>query len=302
MKQSEGGYDFHARLIHQKRAEALADGKSIVEAFRVWLEQAAAELEAGRLWISPAVARGIDTYRDEMSPALKARADALEAREGWYEQSKVSIRVLKRALDVLLAEEDPAAAEVAVWLGEALAVDGTVEDLNLETLITQFESLAANNNESILVRLRLLVAETTGDWNSLLEDVSADVLSAADTGLVLCRYGRWLAFEGRAEEATTAYQDAVNPLAEADLLGDTAGALRSIAMVQERYIGISESLIENLELARLASPEPSRFRRSGDPRTVSVEALHRARGSMERFLMHIETHGATCGRRGFRAT
>lgn len=273
---SEGGYDFHARLIHQKRAEALADGESIEEAFRVWLNEAGGELEVGSLWISPAVARGIDTRRAEMASSLQARADAVEALEGWYEQSVISIRVLKRALDLLIAEEDQAAPEVAVWLGEALAVDGTVEGLNLESLVTPFESLAAQSDESTSVRLRLLLAETTGDWASLIEEVSTDALSPANSGLVLCRHGRWLALQGRADEATTAYRDAIDQLAEADLLGDTAGALRSVAMVQERYIGYSDAIVDNFELAKLVSNESSRFRRSGNPRTASIESLHRA--------------------------
>jgi hypothetical protein len=106
-KLSKKGYDFHARLIRHKRADALADGGEAEEAFRVWLNEAADELQIGRLWISPAVARGIDTHRDKMPSFLQATADALEALEGWYEQPAVSIRILKRAFDVLIGLEDP---------------------------------------------------------------------------------------------------------------------------------------------------------------------------------------------------
>lgn len=203
---SEEGYEVHARLLRHKRAEALADGGLTEEAFRIWLDDARAELETGRLWISPAVARGIDTHRDNMPSSLQARADALEALEGWYEQSVISIRILTRALEALLAEEDPAAKEVAVWLGEALAVDGTAEGLSLGSLIPQIEPLATNRDDSTSVRLRLLVAETTGEWSSLMEEVSTDALSSANAALVLCRYGRWLALHGKAEEAISVYR------------------------------------------------------------------------------------------------
>lgn len=48
-------------------------------------------------------------------------------------------------------------------------------------------------------------------------------------------------------------------------------------MIQERYIGLSDSIVENYELAKLVSNEPSRFRRSGNARNASFEALHEAR-------------------------
>jgi hypothetical protein len=274
---SEKGYEFHAHLMRQKHAEALAEAGAGEEAFLIWLNEAAAELESGRLWISSAVVSGIDTHRASMPSSLQARADAVEALEGWNEYPEISIRVLKRVLDELVADDDPASAEVAVWLGEALAVDGTVEGVEFKSLVTQFEALAGTSTGSTSIRLRLLLAEATGEWSSLAQEVATDALSAEQAGLVLCRHGRWLALHGRAEEAISAYRQAIDHLTEADLLGDTANALRSISMIEERYIGLSDSLIENFELAKLVSNEASRFRRHVNARNASFEALHQAR-------------------------
>lgn len=270
----EAGYGFHASLVRQRRAEAFAIGGAIEAAYTAWLDDAASELEGGSLWIPSHAKRGLDAHRDAVGPLLAARAVALEGLEAWYEQPVVAIRAMRRVLDILRREGDSWAPRVGIWLGEAVAVDVQLEGITLDAVCGDLASLATSAEEASAVRLRTLIAEATGNWDDLRRDASTGALAPADAGLVLCRHGRWLALNAEPDAAIDEYRRAVEKLAQANLLGDAAGALRAIAQIKLRYSDDPSAANEDFNLARLVAHLPTRIDRRSDKRGAGLEALY----------------------------
>ena len=271
---AEHGYAFHARLVRERQADALAAGGAVVEAYGMWLDDAAAELEAGQLWLPAGAERGLDAHRGDVGPVLAARYSALVAREGWYEQPVAAVRALRESMAVLEPAGDPWAPVVGCWLGEAVVIDEPSNPDESADVRATLERLVPIADESIAVRMRLLVAELTGEWGDLSHQASTGWLGPADAGLVLCRYGRWLALAARPDEAIDRYRQAVDKLAQAQLLGDAAGALRAMAMVQRQYTGETTEIQGASALAKQVANHPTRVERRHDARQAGVDALH----------------------------
>ena len=268
------GYFFHSRMIEHKQAEVLANGNQISKALSIWMNLALVELQTGRLWISSDVKQCLDNYRESASDTEKAKVDATLALENWYEHSRETIQKVQNVLTLLNKESDPDALRFAVLLCEFLSIEFEGWNAGQYQKLKDVEHLALDWEDPFVVRFHILMAEAREDWNELLALVSRDSFTAADTGLILCRYGRWLTLQGRGEEAINAYQDSIEPLAEAGLFGECSGALQSIVFNEFKLVGPSDSVIETFELAKVGSGGESRFRYSGNPRIVCIGELY----------------------------
>lgn len=266
-------YTFQARLIRERRAQALQDGGLVEEAIEVWLELAREELEGGSRWLNSASERALKALPPESHPHLIARWGALQSYESWYENADSAYRNLKHFATKLLELDDEWAYIAYAWLGEMLAVDSKLGDETLMDIRSTLTSLIEMADETARTRLRLLVAELDGSWMTIIQEAQTGALARADCGLVHCRYGRWLALNGKPQEAILQYSTAISALEQAKFLGDAAAAIRSKLKVESVYIDLPERFLEEANLSDMIASQPGRFRRQYSARTSGLESF-----------------------------
>lgn len=223
---------FHARLMERLQSEALLSHGSLTEAIEVLLSQCMQSLEDGDIKLPIETKDQLVALADGAGLIQKARVDAVVGIEAWYEQPKIARQLLEGSLQVLCDNDDPWMGMVACWLGEFLLT----EDQSISEIVPTLRSLVATASGSIRTRSLLLIAEAIGEWDGLVRQSEDGRLDFDDAGLVLMRYARHLALDGKAEESISYYRRAIEKLGQANLIGDASQAMFSVLDVQGLYL------------------------------------------------------------------
>lgn len=169
-----------------------------------------------------------------------------------------------RARLVLLAAETALADGDTEWLSDR------IDDLN--------QAASAAPDEAISVRLELVAAEASDDWEGLLHRARTRAIPRELAALVLARHGRYLALRGEHRAADNAWVEAVEQACLALRNSDAANWLYSRRILASRYTALLDDLFH--PLARALDSRPTQPLIAGSPsrpRERALEALQRGR-------------------------
>lgn len=290
------GWGLPARLIRQRQGDALLASGEIEAAYLTWLALLKDEVHTGALLVAPTCSQRLEDHRDKVRPALAARFVALKGLDTWFENPEAGIKLLRDAVTSLLGEDDPWAADAALWLAEATLVDELDHEEVTAVCKEVLERFGARSDEAVVVRLRLALAEFGGDWTELLREASSGRLGPKDAGLVFARYGRELGLAAQWSEAIDEYRRAIEKLTQTDLYGDVAQSLYAISKLQFTYGTDFTGAGEVHTLARAIPDKVTRLTRNRDSRAAALRALHAGRlpdahQSLRRYLWESRLSG-----------
>ena len=106
-------------------------------------------------------------------------------------------------------------------------------------------------SDEIAVRLRVCVADANGDWRSLVDRAARGRAGRRQATLIYARHGRYLAWNVDPEGADKSYRLGIDQACQAELNGEAAAALRSIAAVGFHYGRPERDLQRTLDQARV---------------------------------------------------
>jgi hypothetical protein len=175
---------------------------------------------------------------------------------------------------VALADAADSARTVLVAAEHALAND----DL---TWITshqeQIESAAAEvleTNDDVAVRLRLTVADATGDWAALIR-AARTAMRRDLKALTLARHARYQALQSEFKEADDTWAEAIGDACLAHRHQDAADWLYSQRFIANRYRGVLEDRWQPVARALTDLPsEPKLVTLANDCRERALAAIH----------------------------
>jgi hypothetical protein len=264
----EHAFGGHAARFEERQASALVEAGQLEDAFSIWLDIAIRDIEGGSSVIAPGSMHRMRESVGQVSRELQLRHQAVVGRQLWRDQSQAGLDQMLSAFEELAEMRSTAAGFVGLWVAECALTDQKLEIVG--GIAEQLERSAQGLDRMSFTRLRLVVAEQREDWPDLVRLAETGQLGAIEGGLVLSRYGRWLAWNGQPEEARDAYRKAIPMLLRAELLGDASEALSAIAAVLSRY-GPVEEMSETQAMARAFDGQHLLI--SGDALPSALEAL-----------------------------
>lgn len=261
-----------ARSMRQREASALIETGEVDEACSVWLALAVDQIDAG---LAPPGPVSLFRVRDRLSdakPQIAARYRAVQARLLWLTNPIAGLDALESGYRELAEAQDPWFPRAALWWAEAALVEEHFSDVEQgrERLL---EAIAAADDEALTVRLRLVLAEVSGDWTLLVREARVGLLAAEDAGLVHSRLGRILAWNGDPSGSIDSYRQALEPLMRAGLEGDSRAVLESIWRAQVSYGPLEDADTTALLLPTFTEGR-TRLGDRYDPRESALEYLH----------------------------
>jgi hypothetical protein len=135
-------------------------------------------------------------------------------------------------------------------------------------------SAIASRHLDISVRLRLALAEATGDWDGMLE-VARSAMPRDLRALTLARHARYLLLDAAPAEADREWRDAIGEACLAECNMDAADWLYSQRFIANRYGGPVVDEWHPLAVALSARPsKPKIVPSAGNVREHALAALH----------------------------
>lgn len=135
----------------------------------------------------------------------------------------------------------------------------------------------AADRPSLATRLRLCLADVTGDWAGLLSDVSKRALSPWDVALVLGRRGRYLAWHNEPDLARDAFSQAVERGVLLNMYDDAGEWIHSTRYLDIRYGPVSAEVNEayrRIQALNAAGSGQRLYRHLTSPRERVHRYLH----------------------------
>ena len=264
----------HANEMRKRQAKVLRTAGNLDDSFICWFEIARREAEDGLVSPYPLGLREIREFVDHLSASDQAKFAAVDGLAVWYEDPERGLEGLRAGGEALLSLADPFAARAWVWLAEASLIDGSAEQSL--ALIPTLDRLAAeaSADDETAVRLRLAVADASGDWASLAREAGTGRLDPKRSALVHARYGRWLAWHGDPDGAVDAYHRTVVSATNADIPGDVVQALLSVNLVRQRYGPLGDEAMNGPQLARAIDGTRTCLGGRRDALRAALSALH----------------------------
>jgi hypothetical protein len=257
-----------ANQFEVRQAGALIEAGQLEAAFSIWLDTAIRDIEASSSAIAPGVSHRMHESVGQVGRELQLRHQAVVGRELWRDQSQAGLDQMLGAFEELDEMRSSAAGLVGLWVAECSLTDQKLGFI--QGLAERLERSVQAIDRMSFTRLRLVLAELRSNWIDLLRLAETGQLGAAEGGLVMSRYGRWLAWNGQPEEARDAYRKAIPMLLRAELLGDASEALSSIVAILSRY-GPVEEMSETHAMARAFDGQHLLI--AGDTLRSALEAL-----------------------------
>src|SRR5271166_3224896 len=175
---------------------------------------------------------------------------------------------------VALADSADRARTILVAAEHAVAND---ELMWITSYREQIESAAdeiAGANDDVAVRLRLTVAEATGDWAGLIR-IARTAMRRDLKALTLARHARYQALQGEFKEADDTWTEAIGDACLAQRHKDAADWLYSQRFIANRYRGVFEDQWHPVARALTDLPtEPKLVTTANDCRERALAALH----------------------------
>jgi hypothetical protein len=175
---------------------------------------------------------------------------------------------------IALADSDDRARTVLVAAEHALANDDlawiTSHQEQIESAAVEIEGA----NDDVAVRLRLTVADATGEWAALIH-TARTVMRTDVKALTLARHARYQALQSKFKEADDAWNEAIGDACLVHRYKDAADWLYSQRFIANRYRGILEDQWH--PVARALSDlrtEPRLVTTADDCRERALAALH----------------------------
>lgn len=284
-----------AETFRQRQSEASVKAGDIETAVRLLAGVAWKDVQGGiGLGIRKATERlGELATQPEAPAAARLLAEVFKAVDRWYADPFFNLEDSASTIVELVRQDAPGASEAALWLAESAVVS---EQYALVQHLSSTLELMANSGEARTesdegaVRLRLCVAEATGDWDSLVDRAMRGRLGRRQAMLVHARHGRYLAWDGHPEAADKSYRLAIDQACQAGLNSEAAAALRSIWTVGARYGLPEEDWYGAMDLARAMQALGGDYLRSGyDRRAAGLNALADAKlpGALRDFRAYL---------------
>ncbi len=271
----------HALMLRRRAAEAMAAagerraaGIQIAQLFWTYLDLGAdseSQLlrhELRKLSEKASDDENLSSWADAVGEAHNAVGDPIDRLDG-----------LASAVATLTPGTDTELEALTLLCELALTSEQPKLILDRATRITEVARSAPSvpDNPSLGTRLRLCLADATGDWKDLLSDVRSRSLGPHDIALVLGRRGRFLAWSGEPGLARDAFGQAIERavlLAANDDAGEWIHATRYLDI---RYGPVSEQVNEGYRRIQALNAAGSKSRLYGhltSPREKVLRNLH----------------------------
>lgn len=280
------GFRGHSFVLRRRQLDVMAAAALADDAIALAGELAVAALMQGERDDARTLDRLVTELEDNADPhdagasARRRHRELLDAVVGDSLRPVGSPTGLLAALPAVAGVEDPAYHPTLVlYLVEDLfatepASLGGVQDL-VDAAIERDDSAP-----DVLLRLRLVRAEYDEDERrSLLRSARRHLVPGRAAALINAREARRCALEGRVEEASEAWRDAVNDAIHAGLHDDAADWLYAIRALNVQYGPWTVDLDDEHRLAQAlrATSSGRILDRTRDPREAAMSALVRGK-------------------------
>lgn len=210
---------------------------------------------------------------DSSGPGVAALLRALKAVARWDADPFYDLSDVLDLVKELHKADSPGTAEFAMWLAESLVTDESLSAI--QRISATLEAVASDRelrdaSDEVAARIRVCVAEATGDWGTILTRAQRGSIGRRQAFLVHARMGRSRTWNAEPEEARTSYSLAIDQACQASLQSEGAAALLSVSVLGARYGLVDVDWLGASELAR-------DIRRGGTDYLVSAYD-HRAGG------------------------
>jgi hypothetical protein len=205
---TDAGFAGHAAQYEARRASLLVAVGRGTEATRRRLDQLWLALDHGNTTLADMANREISKLAGQVNKkAAREHQAVANSAVQLYGNPLASVPSLT---DLMLGDV-PDRARLAALAGETALAAGNHEWLRKSA--TRMRNLAAKlpvgaDNDTLRIRLRILAAEGSGNWASVLGDARALKLGYDLGALVQARYARHLAFKQKFAEADAAWDEA----------------------------------------------------------------------------------------------
>lgn len=278
---SEANWPGHALMMKRRAAEALAAADE---------ERAAGLLIAQLFWTY--LDLGADSESQMLRHELRKLSEKVpddEVLRSWAETAAEAHNAVGDPLDRLerlgtavdaLPHNSDVETEALVLLCE-LGLTSEQPELITDRMARVREAAkgapAAPHHPSLSTRLRLCLADATGDWADLLSDVRKRVLSPSDIALVLGRHGRYLAWHCEPDLARDAFGQAIERAVLLTANDDAGEWIHSTRYLDIQYGPVSEQVNEayrRIQALNAAGSEVRLYRHLTSPREKVLRHLH----------------------------
>ncbi len=252
----EAGFLGHAAAYEERRTTLLANLGRSAEAAHSLLEEMWVSLEDGSITAAQELAGRLRRLSDMGGHDVEDRARIAEAVRVAnaainLHQEPLGARTVTDAMDSGSATDR---ARLLVLAGETALADD--DSSRLEELLPGLEEAirsVPHNEELRAVRLRLLVAEVTGDWTGLLDDARRRRLEYRTSALVIARHARYLAIRQEFADADQEFDEAADRACLAERWQDAARWVLSRRWLRTRWspFALNELLPVQTALARM---------------------------------------------------
>lgn len=272
-KLSEASWPGHALMMKRRAAEALAAAGE---------ERAAGLLVAQLFWTY--LDLGADSESQMLRHELRKLSEKVpddEVLGTWAKTASEAHNAVTDPLDRLeelanAVDTLPPGSEIesgALVLLCELALTSEQPELIVDRMKRITEAVkgspSAPDHPSLGTRLRLCLADATGDWTDLLSDVRKRVLSPWDIALALGRRGRYLAWHNEPDLARDAFGQAIERGVLLTANDDAGDWIHSTRYLDIRYGPISEQVNEayrRIQALNTASSDVRLYRHLTSPR------------------------------------
>lgn len=283
------GFHGHSFVLRRRQLDVMADAAMADEAIALACELAVAALMQGERDDAREFDRLVTKLEDNAdshdagAPARRRHRKLLHAVIGDTLRPVGPPTGLLAALPAVTGVQDPAYHPTLVlYLAEDLfatepASLAEVQDL-VEAAIARVEQ--DDSGSEVGLRLRLVRAEYDEDERrSLLRSARRHLVPGRAAALINARESRRCALEGRVEEASEAWRDAVHDAIHAGLHDDAAGWLYAIRALNVQYGPWTLDLDDEHRLAQAlrATSSGRILDRTRDPREAAMSALVRSK-------------------------
>ncbi|MGW6060539.1 hypothetical protein [Streptomyces sp. NPDC055189] len=282
------GFDGHAASVARRRADALIKAGDLDEAASLLSDAFWQRADAGD-------ADGVRSLSHRLGEALRSAAAEHPAVDtAVHSTARRLFNVMDCAQNLLThpfpksaapapLRQNPdglesSLARLAVLASETSALVDRERGWITEDAerLMQLADAMTDADDLLAVRLRLIVADATGQWTDLVDAAYRRRHRRILCALILARYARHLAITEGSPDAAELWKEAVE---QACLDGHNADAgewVHARRLLHQRTVPMAMHGIDDLDLAKalLARPGRSRLLAAGDLLTKGVGALH----------------------------
>lgn len=218
----------------------------------------------------------MEALGDENDPRVARVLATLRHAQEWFANPWMDLKDMAAVIVAVANDSLDLTIEAILWFAETTLPAGETKLLlgheDLLRLVIEAR-MVDSRSDPIAVRLRLCLADATGEWQALDKEALRGYFDRRETALVHARHARFLAWTGNPDEALSRYRLAVDQACLAALEGEAAKFLRSIFDLGARFGFEDESWWEAPALTARLRAQQQYLARSYDFRTYGLEAL-----------------------------